>query len=522
MSGQVRLSQDEKTMGGKPLLRMSGIGKSFGSVRVLHGVDFELNAGEVHILAGENGAGKSTLIKVLAGVYRNWRGRVELDGRRVSFTEPQQARRAGIAVIYQEISLVGALPVVDNLFLGRERTKCAGLLDREAQREAARALLAGLELDIDIERPAASYPIPVQQMVEIAKALLLDARVIVMDEPTSTLTRPEAEKLFEMIGRLKGRGCGIIYISHKMDEIYRLADRITVLRDGALVGTRAAAELAGKEFVRWMVGREITSQFPPRRPESGPEILRVGNLTLRDKSNSRHKLVDNCSFKLRRGEILGVAGLQGSGNSELLHALFGSFGGRVSGEVRLEGKPFGVRSPAHAIASGMALLTNDRQATGCVTCMGVRANITLAALRKFSPGLWLDGAAERRAAEAGAEQLSLRAASMEMPVENLSGGNQQKVILAKWLETMPRVFLLDEPTRGVDVGVKQEIYSLMNRWTAGGMSIVLITSEMPELLAMSDRIIVMSSGRITARFGRGEATQEKILAAAMSRGGEAA
>ncbi len=501
---------------------MSGIGKKFGPVQVLRGVDFELNAGEVHILAGENGAGKSTLIKILAGVYRKWQGRVELDGRAVSFTEPQQARQAGIAVIYQEISLVGSLTVLDNLFLGREHTLYAGLLDRAAQRKIARALLAELELDIDIDRPLESYPISVQQMVEIAKALSLDARVIVMDEPTSTLTRPEAEKLFEMIGRLKSRGCGIIYISHKMDEIYRLADRITVLRDGALVGTSPATELDQAEFLRWMVGREISSQFPPRKPDFGPDFLTVSKLTLRDKTNPQRKLVDNCSFALRRGEILGVAGLQGSGNSELLHALFGSYGNSVSGEVQLDGRPFEISSPAHAIAHGMALLTNDRQATGCVTSMGVRANITLAALRRFSPGLWLNSAAERKAAVAAAGQLSLRAASLEMPVGHLSGGNQQKVILAKWLETMPRVFLLDEPTRGVDIGVKQEIYSLMNRWTDEGMSIVLITSEMPELLAMSDRIIVMSSGRITARFSPGQATQEKILAAAMSRAGEAA
>ncbi len=522
MSGQSRFSPEVKDAGERPLLSMSGIGKSFGPVEVLRGVDFELNAGEVHVLAGENGAGKSTLIKILAGVYRSWRGRVELDGRKVSFSEPRQARRAGIAVIYQEISLVGELSVLDNLFLGREFTKFAGLLDRKAQRKQARALLAELELDIDIERPAASYPISVQQMVEIAKALSLDARVIVMDEPTSTLTRPEAEKLFGMIERLKKRGCGIVYISHKMDEIYTLADRITVLRDGALVGTRAAGQLAGDELVRWMVGREITSQFPSRQQATSPDFLQVSNLTLYDKNNQQRKLVDDCSFSLRRGEILGLAGLQGSGNSELLHALFGSFGSRVSGKVHLDGKPFAISSPANSIASGIALLTNDRQATGCVSCMGVRANITLAALRKFSPGLWLNIAAEKKAASGRAGQLSLRAASLEMPVGNLSGGNQQKVILARWLESMPRVFLLDEPTRGVDVGVKQEIYALMNSLTAGGISIMLITSEMPELLAMSDRIIVMSSGRIAARFSRSEATQEKILAAAMSRAGEAA
>lgn len=501
---------------------MKGIGKTFGSVRVLGGVDFELAGGEVHILAGENGAGKSTLIKILAGVYRDWEGAVELGGRQVAFTEPQQARQAGIAVIYQEISLVGTLSVLDNLFLGRELTGGAGMLNRAAQRSRAEKLLAGLDLELDLDRPAGSYPISVQQMVEIAKALSLEARVIVMDEPTSTLSRPEAERLFAMIARLKQRGCGIIYISHKMDEIYRLADRITVLRDGGLVGCSAAAELPEDEFVRWMVGRKITSQFPERNAGPGAPLLEVAGLTLRDSANPRRKPVDNCSFTLREGEILGVAGLQGSGKSELLHALFGTWGSRASGDIRLGGEEFEIKSPRHSIQRGVALLTNDRQGTGCITCMGVRANITLAALERYSPGLWLDYPAERAAAARRADELSLRAASLEMPVGHLSGGNQQKVILAKWLETAPRVFLLDEPTRGVDVGVKHELYDLMNRWTAAGTSIVLITSEMPELLAMSDRIIVMSSGRITAEFTRGEATQEKILAAAMSRAGEAA
>jgi ABC-type sugar transport system ATPase subunit len=512
----------DRSGAGSPLLAMKSIGKSFGSVRVLDGVDFEVAAGEVHILAGENGAGKSTLIKILAGVYDDWEGSVTLEGQPARFVTPQQARHAGIAVIYQEISLVGTLSIADNLFLGREQTGRGGWLDRRTQREAARGILESLDLDLDLNRPAESYPISIQQMVEIAKALSLDARVIVMDEPTSTLTRPEAERLFGIIARLKQRGVGIIYISHKMDEIYRLADRITVLRDGTLVGTKAAAELPEDEFVRWMVGREITSQFPERAPKLGETILKVSGLTLRDPVLAGRNLVDRCSFELRKGEILGIAGLQGSGNSELLHALFGSWAGRTSGQVLLDGKPFAIKNPGHSIRSGLALLTNDRQGNGCVTCMGVRQNMTLAALEKFSPGLWLNHAAEVKAANSRAAELSLRAASLEMPVGNLSGGNQQKVILAKWLEAGPLVFMMDEPTRGVDVGVKQEIYQLLNRWTAAGASILLITSEMPELLAMSDRVLVMSSGRITAEFGCGEATQEKILAAAMSRAGEAA
>ena len=497
------------------LLQMKGIGKSFSGVQVLRDVDLELNAAEVHILAGENGAGKSTLIKILAGVYDDYQGEIRLGGKPVRFKSPQEAHRHGISVIYQEISLVGSLSVAENIFLGREATRAAGWLDTAGQRQQARRLLAELGLEIDIFQPVEQFPVSVQQMIEIAKALSFDSRVIVMDEPTSTLSEPEVEKLFSIIGVLKSRGCGIIYISHKMEEIYRIADRITVLRDGCRVGCARSSGLAREELIRWMVGREISRQFPARSGRAGEVLLEVENFSLQDEEDPSRFVVGEVSFKVREGEIVGLAGLQGSGNSELLHGLFGSCGSLARGEISLEGEAFPARSPGKAIRRGVALLTNDRKANGYVPEMSVTHNITLAALKKFSPLGWLNPAAETLSSRARADSLRLKAASLNQEMATLSGGNQQKVILARWLETGPRVLLLDEPTRGVDVAVKQEIYELMNRWTEQGCAILLITSEMPELLAMADRILVMCRGRLTEVFDRGEATQEKILKAAM-------
>ncbi len=378
------------------------------------------------------------------------------------------------------------------------------LLDRPRQRSEARRLLGALGLELDLERPVGDCPLPVRQLVEIARALSLDSRVIVMDEPTSSLTAPEAERLFALIGRLKARGCGIIYISHKLEEIYRLADRITVLRDGRKVGTAAAADLPRPELIRWMVGRAVTEQFPSRGAHPGPELLRVEDFSLRARGTKGPLAVDRVSFALRAGEMVGVAGLQGSGHSELLGGLFGRYGAPAAGRVTLAGAPLPVRSPAGSIARGLALLTNDRKAEGIIPELSIRENISLAALGKFSRAGWLDAGGERRAAASRARELDLRAAGLEQPVGTLSGGNQQKVVLARWLETSPRVLLLDEPTRGVDVAVKQEIYQLMDRLTAEGRAILLITSEMPELLALSDRIMVMSRGRrCTAEFCRG-------------------
>jgi ABC-type sugar transport system ATPase subunit len=352
-------------------------------------------------------------------------------------------------------------------------------------------------------------------MVEICKALAFDSRIIVMDEPTSALTEVEVEKLFAIIDKLKKSGCGIIYISHKMEEIYRLADRITVLRDGSYIGTADATQLDRAMLIKWMVGRELNQQLPRHKSHPGQVRLKVSSFTLPDPAGKPFPAVNNVSFDVRRGEILGIAGLQGSGNSELLNGIFGTYGNQAQGSFELDGLPYKPTTPANAIGKGISLLTNDRKANGLVLGMNIIHNITLAALRKFSPFGWLRPDTESKTADRLKDALNLKAASLKFPVDSLSGGNQQKVVMAKWIETEPKVFLLDEPTRGVDVGAKHEIYELMNKWTAAGISILLITSEMPELLAMSDRIIVMHRGSITAQFDSEGATQEKVLHAAM-------
>lgn len=493
---------------------MDGICKAFAGMYVLTDVPFDLCEGEVHVLAGENGAGKSTLIKILAGVHADYSGQINISDKPVRFHSVHDAAAKGISVIHQELSLVGPMTVAENIFLAKEKS-ATGWLKQNAMIKHARELLGNLGLDIDVEKYVADYPLSIQQMIEIAKALAFDCRIIVMDEPTSALTKPEVEKLFTIISQLKSRGCGIIYITHKMEEIYRIADRITVLRDGRYIGTAKAADLPQNKLVQWMVGRELNQQFPRHLPKLGDIRLEVANFTVPDPSGKPAPAVNDVSFSVRAGEILGIAGLSGSGNSELLNGIFGTYGRKVEGNIKIDNQTFKTASPQKSIDCKIALLTNDRQATGLVTEMNIIHNTTLAALPKFSPAGWLKPKQEFAAAQNQRQSLKLKASSLLQPVKSLSGGNQQKVVIAKWIETQPKVLLLDEPTRGVDVGAKHEIYELMNKWTSEGIAIVLITSEMPELLAMSDRIIVMHRGKITAEFSREEATQEKILKAAM-------
>jgi ABC-type sugar transport system ATPase subunit len=493
---------------------MDRICKAFSGVQVLSDVGFDLYSGEVHILAGENGAGKSTLIKILGGVYDDFTGQIHLGSELVRFKSVNEAAAKGISIIHQELSLVGPMSVAENIFLGREKTR--GLcLDKTSMAKQAHKRLASLGLDIDVSRPVADFPLGTQQMIEICKALALDCRIIVMDEPTSALTEPEVEKLFSIIEKLKNQGCGIIYITHKMEEIYRLADRITVLRDGRHIATAAAAGLDKEKLIQWMVGRELNQQFPRHLAETGEVRLEVRNFCVRGNGKTGRRKVDNVSFRVRAGEILGIAGLAGSGRSQLLGGIFGTFGKSVTGRIKIDGKQFKPMCPKKAVKAGIALLTNDRKENGLVMEMNIVQNTTLASLSGFSPGGWLRPKSETAAAAKQAQSLQLKAMSLDQPVELLSGGNQQKVVIAKWIQTDPAILLLDEPTRGVDVGAKHEIYRLMNTWSKRGIAVVLITSEMPELLAMSDRIIVMHRGRITAEFSSDSATQEKILAAAM-------
>jgi ABC-type sugar transport system ATPase subunit len=495
---------------------MTGITKQFSGVTVLQDVQFEVRSGEVHVLAGENGAGKSTLIKILAAIHTEFNGRIEIDGREVRPRTPLEANALGVAVIYQELSLIGPMSVADNIFLGRTPTR-GGFVCDARQHEGALHWTRQLGLDIDVREPVERFPIAVQQLIEIAKALSQNARVIVMDEPTSALNAPEVEKLFVLIQSLKQRGCGIVYISHKMEEIERVADRITVLRDGRWIGTAPAKELPPPKLIQWMVGRDLGEQFPRRAPHPGAERLRLENFSVFPGGLASRRAVQEVSLSVRAGEILGIGGLQGSGASELFFGLFGAYGAATSGAARLDGKEVRFASPREAIESGVALLTNDRKATGLILSLPIIANVTLAGLRELSPGGWRRPAREREAAEKTTAPMRLRAASLDQEVNALSGGNQQKVAIAKWLQTKPKLLLLDEPTRGIDVGAKREIYQLMDEWTGQGIAILLITSEMPELLTLSDRIMVMHRGEITAEFSRGQATPEGILEAAMGR-----
>lgn len=500
-----------------PVVRMRGITKSFGPVRVLHDVNFDLLPGEVHVLAGENGAGKSTLVKILAGVHSDYEGSIEIGGRPVRPSSPIEANALGVAPIYQELSLVPSMSVADNIFLGRFLERRGFISDR-AQRREARLLLDQMGVDVDPAALVGELPIATRQLIEVAKALGRNARVIVMDEPTSALSALEVERLFTLIRRLKALGCGIVYITHKMEEIERIADRITVLRDGAWVGAAPASELPISRIIQWMVGRELEDQSPRHTPQLGEVRLRAARFTVRAPERTARPLVEDVSFSVRAGEILGIAGLQGSGASDLLMGLFGACGRRAAGGVWLNGRPVAIRSPRDAISHGVAMLTNDRKANGLVLSMSVIENSVLAGLDRIAPGGWRRPRREREAARKLAESLRLRAASLDMEVGELSGGNQQKVALAKWLQTDPQVLLLDEPARGIDVGARREIYQLLNEWTARGMAIVLISAELPELLALSDRVLVMHRGRVTALFDRAGASPHAVLEAAMGKG----
>jgi len=497
------------------LLEMHRIHKSFSGVEVLTDVSFDLEPGEVHILAGENGAGKSTLIKILAGVHTDYRGMIRLEGRPVRFHSPIHAARHGISAIHQDLSLVNAMSVEDNIFLGRENVRSGFWMDHRSQQRRARELLKQLRLEVDIARPIGEFPLPIRQMIEIAKALVFEARILVMDEPTSALNDQEVDRLFELIERLKHQGCSIIYISHRMEEIFRIGDRISVLRDGRSVGTARADDLTPEALIHWMVGREITRQFPDRHHSPAPAHFRVHRVSLKSPTKPDQWAVRDVSFTIHRGEILGIAGLQGSGKSELLNGLFGTYGRLPQGAVELDGRSLEIRSPSASIREGMILLTNDRQGTGLVPAMNVVQNISLASLDSLSRRGWLRKAEEYDNARALIKALGIRFHSPEQETMTLSGGNQQKVVLAKCMSTKPRILLLDEPTMGVDVGAKHDIYTLMNQWTDLGIAILLVTSELPELLAMSDRILVMHRGRCTAVFDREEATQAGIIHAAM-------
>ena len=506
-----------------PLLEMRDITKSFPGVRALDGVTFDLYAGEIHALVGENGAGKSTLMKVLGGVYPagSYGGEILINGEVQHFNNVRQAEAAGIAVVYQELSLVQDLTVGENIFLGREPSRFHMVRWNELY-DRARKLLADLHLPIEPRTPVRNLGIGQQQLVEIAKALSQNARILVLDEPTAALTETEVETLARILDKLRARGVGMIYISHKLEEVFRLSDRITVLRDGRTVGTEATQKLTQAQVIARMVGREVGDIFPKTEHTPGDKVFEVRNITVEDPNVAGKLLVDRVSFGVRRGEVLGIAGLMGAGRSELLTAIFGAHLGRMSGEVFVEGKRVEIKSPADAIRHGIGYVTEDRKRFGLVLDQTILNNTTLASLKRISGRFVTNPDAERSVSERAARDLRIKAPNILTITGTLSGGNQQKVVLAKWLLTNPKILFLDEPTRGIDVGAKQEIYAQINRLAREGLAIVLVSSELPEVLGLSDRIIVIHEGRVTGEFTRAEATPEAVMACATGQAARAA
>ena len=491
-----------------PLLVMKGIRKSFPGVQALRGVDLDVHAGEVLALLGENGAGKSTLMKVLGGAHRADAGVLEMDGAEVSFGSPQEARAAGITVIYQEFNLIPELTAAENIFLGQEAT-WAGFVARGEERRRAADLFRKLGVAIDLDAPCSRLTTAQQQLVEIARALARDARIIVMDEPTAALTAGEVSRLFEIIRDLQSRGIAVIYISHRLDEIFALADRVVVLRDGRNVGTRPLEGLERRVLIEMMVGRELADEYPRRTTTPGPVRLAVSGLC-------RDKAVRDVSFTVRAGEILAIAGLVGAGRTETLRLIFGA-DKRHAGDIVLDGRLLDIRSPRDAIAAGIGLLTEDRKLQGLVLGQSVRENFALPNLGPFSQFGFVDGRREREAFGRHVDQLRIKVPHQEERARNLSGGNQQKVVLAKWLERDCEVLFFDEPTRGIDVGARHEIYLLMNELAARGKAIVMVSSELPEVLGLADRILVMHEGRITGEIASGPTvTQEEVMRLAMA------
>ena len=500
---------------GRLLLEMRNIGKSFSGVRALQGVTFDLYPGEIHALVGENGAGKSTLIKILAGVYAysHYEGEICIDTAIQQFRNVHDSERAGISVVFQELSLVPEMTVAENLFLGREPQRL-GVVQWDALYTQARALLEDFQIEIDAKIPVTRLGVGQQQLVEIAKALSHTARILVLDEPTAALTDSEAENLYSVLDRLRGRGIGVIYISHRLEEVFRISDRITVLRDGLAVGTRAIGEVDPKRVIAMMVGREVNQLFPATRPAGGEVVLEVRHMTAQDAEVAGKLVVQDVSFQVRRGEVLGIAGLMGSGRTELLMSVFGSHPGRVTGQILISGKTVLITRPADAIANGIAFVTEDRKRYGLFFDQTVLHNMTMSALRRISGGFITDEADEFAASAPLFESLNIKASSLLTAVGALSGGNQQKVVLARCLLTQPRILFLDEPTRGIDVGAKQEIYAEIDRLAQSGLAVVMISSELPELLGLSDRIIVLHKGRVTGEFTRERASPEGLMACA--------
>ncbi|ALC91476.1 D-ribose transporter ATP-binding protein [Bacillus sp. FJAT-18017] len=482
---------------------MQNIHKAFGANQVLTGVNFELLDGEVHALMGENGAGKSTMMNVLTGLHARDTGTILIDGKETYFKNPKEAEQNGITFIHQELNIWPDMTVLENLFIGKELKTSLGLLNTKEMKTLARKQFDRLNVTIPLEKEAGLCSVGEQQMIEIAKALMTDAKVIIMDEPTAALTEREISKLFDIISSLKKDGVSIVYISHRMEEIFAICDRMTVMRDGKTVDTKAVSETNFDEVVRKMVGRELTDRFPKRSSNPGEVVLEVKGLTKRG-------VFEDVSFSVRSGEIVGVSGLMGAGRTEIMRAIFGldSFD---SGEVWLNGKKSVIKSADQAVTAGIGFITEDRKDEGLILDFSIKDNIVLPSLFSFAPKGIINEKSENDFVDLLIKRLTVKTESREIAVGNLSGGNQQKVVIAKWIGIGPKALILDEPTRGVDVGAKREIYQLMNELTDRGVAIIMVSSELPEVLGMSDRILVVHEGKISGELTRDQATQETIM-----------
>ena len=491
-------------------IKMHGIDKSFGGNAVLKSAGFLLDHGETHALMGENGAGKSTLMKILTGVYTKDAGTVTVDGREVCYKNPQEAEKAGIVFIHQELNVLFDLTVEENMFLGKEIKKAFGVCDRKAMREEVRKILDRLGVNIDPGQRMNELSVGQQQMIEIAKALMVDAKVIIMDEPTAALTQSETTVLFQVINSLKQKGVSIVYISHRMEEIFELCDRITILRDGSYIGTKKISETDMNDVVKMMIGREIGERYPLRNAKTGGVAFEVKGL-------SCPGVFENVSFQVHAGEVLGVSGLMGAGRTEIMQAIFGNMP-HVTGEIYLDGKQIQNRSPLEAMKNGIGFITEDRKVEGLMLEESIQKNISIANLGRISKSGVLQKGAEDELVKRGIEELHIKCFGPQHECSNLSGGNQQKVVFAKWIYTNPKVLILDEPTRGVDIGEKKEIYSIINELAEKGVAIIMVSSELPEVLGMSDRIMVVQEGHVRGILHKEDADQENIMI--LATGGE--
>jgi ABC-type sugar transport system ATPase subunit len=501
-------------MSESPIIAIKNVGKQFAAVKALDDVSFDVKRGELVAICGENGAGKSTLMKILSGVYTQYDGTIEIDGQPVNFSGTQDAEEAGISIIHQELNLAEQLSVAANIFLGRELRNRFGLRDDRAMTARSNDLLRQLDCSINANVLASSLRVGDQQLVEIAKALSIETRILVMDEPTSALTESEVERLYRVIAKLRERGTTILYISHKMDEVFHLSDRVVVLRDGKFVAQEETSKLTASAITHWMVGRELEQmELGPKR-ERGEKLLEVKNLCLPWPGHARGFRLKDISFELYAGEVLGIAGLMGAGRTELLESIFGASAQTPTGEIYLQGKQIAPRHPAEAQKMGLALVTEDRKRLGIFTAMNVGKNISLCNLSAMQRGGFLSDGLERAAGNSMVTKLKIKTAGLGSAIQNLSGGNQQKCIVGRWLLTNPKVLLLDDPTRGVDVGAKAELYRIIRELCNEGLGVIVTSSELPEILTLSDRILVLSEGTQTALFSREEATQPKIIEAA--------